>query len=94
MLDEELASQANCKDFFFEPVDLSLEEELVSCALQEQLRKYRRLFKYIFDKYANSQNSKKQISSFDNLKQATMWMNLGELTKCLCDHDVTSAILP
>jgi hypothetical protein len=50
--------------------------------------KYKRLFKYLFDKYSNTCYFKK-ISEFDSLEKKKELLSLGELIKMYRDHNVT-----
>ena len=68
-------------------VDLDLEEERDKQAVLLLMKKYSKLWRNLFSKYANSCFSTKQINNFDQLGDKYNTMNLAEMTKMLRDHD-------
>ncbi len=56
------------------------------------MRKYKKLFRYLFSKYANTCYSKK-IQEFDALKEKAEVITIAEVTKMLKDHKVESQML-
>lgn len=73
-------------------IDFSCEEEREKEAVFLYVKKYRKLFRYLFTKYANSCYSSK-AGAFDALKEKAEIITLGEITKLFKDHSVSSAML-
>jgi len=75
-----------------ELIDFSCEEEREKDAVLLFMKKYKRLFRYLFTKYANTAYSKK-IVEFDALKEKSEIISTAEVTKMLKDHNVESNML-
>ncbi len=74
-------------------VDLeSEEEERESLAISLYLKKYKRLFRNLFDSYSNTCYTARK-SQFDDLVQRYEQITLGEITKMLKEHDVTESTI-
>ncbi len=69
-------------------VDLEEEEPTDREAAEILLAKYKKLFKYLFGKYANSQYSVKSVNSFDSIQGKKQTINNAELSRMLKDHDL------
>jgi hypothetical protein len=69
-------------------VDLDEEEERDKEAVVLLMKKYGKLWKNFFSKYANSCFSSKQVKDFDQLNDKYNTMNLDEMTKLLRDHNM------
>ena len=52
------------------------------------IKKYSKLMKFLFSKYANSGYSLKDVSNFDNISKKAATINVAELGKLLKDHGV------
>ncbi len=61
--------------------------------LQLFLRSHKKLFKWLFARYANSGTAIAKLSSFDQLKERTETISAAELSKLLKNHDITQNIL-
>ena len=57
------------------------------------MKKYQKLWKFLFNKYANSGYSVKDISSFDKIKMKSKTINVGEILKFLNDHRLGSKVI-
>lgn len=68
-------------------VDLNEEEDRDKDAVEACLRKFSKLFRSLFTKYANSGFSSKQLKNFDDMGQKLLSINVAEITKMLKDHD-------
>lgn len=67
--------------------DFSMEEERDVQTVQIFMKKYSRLWKFLYHKYANSLFSiEKNAPNFDKLKQKYEHINLAELRKMLDDY--------
>jgi hypothetical protein len=73
-------------------IDFTCEEEREKEAVFLFVKKYRKLFRYLFTKYANSCYSTK-TGAFDALKEKAETITFGELTKLFKDHNVSSSML-
>ena len=80
------------KDPEIELINFQCEEDSEKVAITLYMKKYRKLFRYLFSKYANTCYSEK-INEFDALKQKTEIITLGELTKVFKDHNVTHVMM-
>ena len=56
------------------------------------MKKYKKLFRYLFSKYANSCYSKR-INVFDDLREKSELITIAEITKMLNDNNVNSHML-
>lgn len=70
----------------FALINLEDEEDRDAHAIRGFMKKYSKLWKFLFSKYANSCFSSKQTSNFDSLKEKINSINKAELTKLLKDH--------
>lgn len=68
-------------------VDLSEEEDRDKDAVEACMRKFAKLFRNLFTKYANSGFSSKQLKNFDDMGQKLHSINVAEITKMLKDHN-------
>lgn len=68
--------------------DFEEEEERDVDAIKIFMKKYAKLWKFFFDKYANMCFSGKHIRNFDQLNDKLNTINLAELIKLLKDHDL------
>ncbi len=50
------------------------------------VKKYQKLWKFLFGKYSNSGYSIKDVSNFDKIKDKAQTINLAEVQKFLNDH--------
>jgi len=66
-------------------IDLEEEEERDKEGVKILLRKYTKLLKFLFNKYAMSRSAHKRVESFDYYSDKTI--NVAELSKLLRDHD-------
>jgi len=73
-------------------IDFTYEEEREKEAVFLFVKKYRKLFRYLFTKYANSCYSTK-AGAFDDLKEKAETITFGELTKLFKDHNISSSML-
>jgi uncharacterized protein YcbX len=62
------------------------EEERDKLGVSEFMKKYAKLWRNLFSKYANSGFSSKQVSGFDKLSEKVNQMNSAEMLKLLKDH--------
>lgn len=67
-------------------LDLDQEEERDKETMTELMKKYSKLWKNLFNKYANSCFSSKQIYNFDQLNDKLHTINMAEMTKLLKEH--------
>ena len=72
-------------------VNFEEEEERDGEAVKLYVNKYRKLFKYLFNKYANT-GYKKTINTFDAYKDKLSFINISEITRMLKEHGVISLI--
>eukprot|EP01022_Parablepharisma_sp_SALTPOND_P028665 TRINITY_DN71377_c2_g1_i1.p3 TRINITY_DN71377_c2_g1~~TRINITY_DN71377_c2_g1_i1.p3 ORF type:complete len:558 (+),score=149.58 TRINITY_DN71377_c2_g1_i1:4544-6217(+) len=73
-------------------IDFACEEEREKDAVFFFMRKYKRLFRYLFTKYSNSCYSRKVVE-FDALREKAEVITIAEVTKMLKDHNVDSYML-
>jgi hypothetical protein len=66
--------------------DLEMEEERDANAIRLFLKKYSKLWRFFYHKYANMCYSHKSINNFDDLKNKNESINLAELRKLCDDH--------
>lgn len=74
------------------PIELVIledEEEKDYEAIKLYIEQHKKIFRYLYSKYANSGASQKRISSFDSLKEKLDTINMAEIIKMLKDHNVT-----
>lgn len=76
-----------------ELIDLEDEEERDVQAIKIFLKKYSKLWRFLFKKYANMGFSSKQIRNFDMYQDKSETMNMAEITMFLNDHGFTKAHL-
>ena len=69
------------------------EEERDKEAVNYFMKKYAKIWRNLFHKYANSCFSSKQISNFDQLNDKLKTINTAEMTKLLKDHGVFPGLL-
>ena len=69
-------------------LNLDEEEERDKHAVTIFMKKYAKLWRYLFSRYANSGHSTKHPRNFNELKEKTDTINIAELAKMLKDHDV------
>ena len=69
-----------------ELINLEEEEERDVQAIKIFMKKYSKLWRFIFKKYANMLFSSKIITSFDTYKEKNDTINMAELTRFLKDH--------
>ena len=74
-------------------IDLNEEEERDNEAVILFMKKYAKLWRNLFHKYANSGFSSKQITNFDQLNEKLHTMNVAEMTKLLKDHGAFPSLL-
>ena len=74
-------------------LDLEEEETRDKELVLEFLKKYSKLWKNLFYKYANSGFSSKQINNFDQLEEKHNTLNVAEATKLLKDHSAYPQLL-
>lgn len=67
--------------------DFEEEEQRDVEAIKLLMKKYSKLWKFYFEKYANIGFSTKQIKNFDELNEKHSTINLAEALKLLKDHD-------
>ncbi len=68
-------------------LDLEEEEERDKETINEFMKKYAKLWRNLFYKYANSGYSSKQINNFTQLEEKLSTLNTAEATKMLKDHN-------
>ena len=68
-------------------VDLNEEEDRDREILNQFMKKYAKIWKFMFQRYANQAYSTKGRSNFDDLGKKTQQINLAEITKILKDHN-------
>lgn len=66
--------------------DIEMEEERDANAIRLFLKKYSKLWRFFYHKYANMCYSHKSINNFDDLRDKNETVNLAELRKLLDDH--------
>ena len=71
-------------------IDLEDEEQRDVEAIRIFLKKYSKLWRFMFKKYANMGFSTKPIRNFDVYQEKTETMNMAELTMFLKDHGFTN----
>lgn len=57
------------------------------------MKKYAKVWKYLFGRYANQAYSTKGKSDFDSLKEKTKQINLSEITKMLKEHNTYPTLI-
>ena len=70
-------------------IELEDEEDRDIEAIKIFMKKYSKLWRFMFKKYANLGFSSKQIKNFDMYQEKTDTMNLAEITMFLKDHGFT-----
>ena len=73
--------------------DYDAEEQRDVDAIKIVVKKYSKLFKYLFTKYANSGYSVKAFSNFEELNKKLQTISVAEIMKMLRDHYVTNRII-
>ena len=72
-------------------INFEEEEERDGEAVKLYMDKYRKLFKFLFNKYANT-GYKKTINTFDAYKDKLSFINISEITRMLKEHEAMSLI--
>ena len=57
------------------------------------MKKYSKLWKYMFGKYSNSGYSIKDVSNFDKIKAKAQTINLAEVQKFLIDYKLGPKVI-
>lgn len=71
------------------------DEEDKDCeALRVYIEQKKRLFRYLYGRYANTGYSSKSKSLFEELKTKSKVISIAEIIKMFKEHNVTSAMLP
>lgn len=86
---QKLASQLREDDVKLQTIDDEEEKDVE--ALRLFIDKHKKIFRYLFSKYANSGFSPKPKGSFDELKSKLDTISLAEAIKMLKDHSITPA---
>lgn len=73
--------------------DYDAEEQRDVDAIKIVVRKYSKLFKFLFTKYANSGYSVKAFKNFEELNKKLQTISVAEIMKMLRDHFVTNRII-
>lgn len=73
-------------------IDLTQEEERENESITLFMRKYKKLFRYLYNKYANTCYSKK-IKEFDSLKDKYELITIAEIIKMLKDNKIKSSLI-
>lgn len=68
-------------------VDINEEEDRDIEMLQAFMKKYAKVWKFMFQRYANQAYSNKRVTNFDELKQRIQQINHAEVTKLLKEHN-------
>lgn len=74
-------------------VDLMEEEDRDREILNQFMKKYAKIWKFLFGRYANQAYSTKGRGNFDDMGKKTSQINLAELTKMLKDHNTYPTLL-
>lgn len=85
--------QENLKAPEIELIDYDAEEQRDVDAIKIVTKKFSKLFKYLFDKYANSGYSVKAFRNFEDLNKKLQTITSAELIKMLREHHVTNRII-
>jgi len=85
--------QENFKGVEVNIFDYEAEEERDVNAVKMTSKKYTKLFKYLFSKYANSGYSVQAFSNFEELNKKLQTITIAEIMKMLRDHHVTNRII-
>ncbi|CAD8090140.1 unnamed protein product [Paramecium sonneborni] len=89
----ELAKEKKHGLITFDLLDLNLEEEIEKLMVEQILRKYSKVLRYIFTKYANTCiQGMKQPNSFDQYLQRTESINIAEISKFVHDYEIALSI--
>lgn len=72
-----------------ELLDIESEEPREKYGVLLEIKKYNKLLKFLFKKYANSGHSLIDVSNFDNMSKKAATINRAELLKMLKDHNVS-----
>ncbi len=62
-------------------------------ALKLFIEQHKRVFRYLYNKYANSGFSAKRVGSFDTLKEKLDTISMAEVIRMLKDHDISLRML-
>lgn len=73
--------------------DYDAEEQRDVDAVKIVAKKYSKLFKYLFSKYANSGYSVQAFRNFEDLNKKLQTITVAEIMKMLRDHHVTNRII-
>lgn len=79
------------------PVELFIygeEEEWDSISIELLLKKYQKLFKFLYTKYSASGYHTADIRGFEDIEKRKETLNLAETYKMLKDHGINSRIIP
>lgn len=68
-------------------VDLNEEEDRDREILNQFMKKYAKIWKFMFQRYANQAYSTKGKKDFDDMEKKTSQINTAEVTKILKDHN-------
>lgn len=74
-------------------VDLLEEEDRDREILNQFMKKYAKIWKFLFGRYANQAYSTKGRANFDDMGKKTSQINLAELTKMLKEHNTYPTLL-
>lgn len=73
--------------------EYDVEEQRDVDAVKMVAKKYTKLFKFLFDKYANSGYSVQAFRNFEELNKKMQTITIAEIMKMLRDHHVTNRII-
>lgn len=68
-------------------VDINLEEDRDREMVESFMKKYAKIWKYLYQKYHNQAYSYKGKKDFDDIKQRITQISLAEVTKMLKEHN-------
>lgn len=83
----------NFKGGDIELIDYNSEEQRDVDAIKIVAKKYSKLFRYLFSKYANSGYSVKAFKNFEDINKKLQTITAAELIKMLRDHYITNRII-
>jgi len=94
VIDEGIVDKKKVKEIIpdIQLIDFASEEEREYEPIISFIKKYKKLLRYLFTKYANTCYYKK-IMEFDALKQKAKVITLNEITKMIKEHQVNSTML-
>jgi hypothetical protein len=76
-----------------ELIEIDEEEDREKEAIKLFYKKYNKIFKFLFNKYANTGFSLQQKNTFESINKRRVTISMAEITKMLKEHIVTNVMI-